>query len=454
VALTFALATLCISFTLFLLLGVPVAFAIALSCILTYLVEGLPLATAFQSMISGMNVFSFLAIPFFIFSGELMLHGGIADKIVNFARSLVGHWRGGLGMANVVACTLFGGVSGSPVADVSAMGGVMIPMMKREGYSADYAVNVTTHASLAGALMPTSHNMIIYAFAAQSAAGIIDGTVIKGVSIGDLMFAGLLPVLALTVCMLVAAYWVAVKNGYPRSVDGKVAIHGFPGWNKVLVSFVAALPGLFVVILILGCIISGATTATEAAGIAVTYSLLLTFAIYRTMNWAKLMKAAAKAAKTTGVVLLLIGVSNMFQWQMAYLELPDATAKLLLTATENPLIMFFLINLILFLLGTFMDMASTILICTPLFLPLAIQMGMGPVQFGMVMLLNCALGLNTPPVGTTQFVGCAIGEISVGQVMKTILPFYGALFAAMAVVTYVPSFSTWLPTLITGHRVL
>jgi tripartite ATP-independent transporter DctM subunit len=208
------------------------------------------------------------------------------------------------------------------------------------------------------------------------------------------------------------------------------------------------------VLLILGCIISGATTATEAAGIAVTYSLLLTFAIYRTMNWAKLMKAAAKAAKTTGVVLLLIGVSNMFQWQMAYLELPDATAKLLLTATENPLIMFFLINLILFVLGTFMDMASTILICTPLFLPLAITMGMGPVQFGMVMLLNCALGLNTPPVGTTQFVGCAIGEISVGQVMKTILPFYGALFAAMAVVTYVPSFSTWLPTLITGHRVL
>ena len=166
------------------------------------------------------------------------------------------------------------------------------------------------------------------------------------------------------------------------------------------------------------------------------------------------MKAAAKGAKTTGVVLLLIGVSNMFQWQMAYLELPAATADLLLTATNNPWVMFLLINLILFLLGTFMDMASTILICTPLFLPLAIQMGMGPVQFGMVMLLNCALGLNTPPVGTTQFVGCAIGEITVGQVMRTILPFYSALFAAMAVVTYVPWFSTWLPTLITGHPVL
>jgi tripartite ATP-independent transporter DctM subunit len=221
-----------------------------------------------------------------------------------------------------------------------------------------------------------------------------------------------------------------------------------------LVSFVAALPGMMVVILILGCIISGATTATEAAAIAVTYSLLLTFVVYRTMNWGKLMKAAAKGAKTTGVVLLLIGVSNMFQWQMAYLELPDATARMLLAATDNPWVMFFLINVLLFLLGTFMDMAATILICTPLFLPLAIQMGMGPVQFGMVMLLNCALGLNTPPVGTTQFVGCAIGEISVGQVMRTILPFYGALFAALAVVTYVPAFSTWLPTLITGHKVL
>jgi tripartite ATP-independent transporter DctM subunit len=452
--LTVAFVALCASFTLFLLLGVPVAFAIALSCILTYMVEGLPLATPFQSMISGMNVFSFLAIPFFIFSGELMLHGGIADKIVDFARNLVGHWRGGLGMANVVACTLFGGVSGSPVADVSAMGGVMIPMMKREGYSADYAVNVTTHAALTGALMPTSHNMIIYAFAAQGAAGTIAGQSIKGVSIGDLMFAGLLPVLCLTICMLVAAYWVAVKNGFPKSADGKVSVGKFPGWKAVAVSFVAALPGLFVVLLILGCIISGATTATEAAGIAVSYSLLLTFVIYRTMNWEKLMKAAAKAAKTTGVVLLLIGVSNMFQWQMAYLELPDATAELLTSATTNPYMMFFLINLILFLLGTFMDMAATILICTPLFLPLAIQMGMGPVQFGMVMLLNCALGLNTPPVGTTQFVGCAIGEISVGQVMRTILPFYSALFAAMAVVTYVPGFSTWIPSLLKGQPVL
>ena len=209
------LTVLCLSFVLFLVLGVPVAFAIGLSCLATFAVEGLPLATPIQMMVSGMNVFSFLAIPFFIFSGELMLHGGIADKILDFARSMVGHLKGGLGLANVVASTLFGGVSGSPVADTSAMGGVMIPIMKREGYSADYAVNVTTHASLTGALMPTSHNMIIYAFAAQAAVGTIDGHAIRGVSIGDLMFAGLIPVFWIMVCMLVAAYWQAAKNGFP-----------------------------------------------------------------------------------------------------------------------------------------------------------------------------------------------------------------------------------------------
>jgi tripartite ATP-independent transporter DctM subunit len=450
-----ALTVLCVTFTLLLLMGAPVAISIALSCLATYWVEGLPLELAFQNLISGMNVFSFLAIPFFIFSGELMLHGGIADRIVDFARNLVGHWRGGLGMANVVACTLFGGVSGSPVADVSAMGGVMIPMMKKEGYSADYAVNVTTHAALCGALMPTSHNMIIYAFAASGTAGVLAGpnVPVKGVSIGELMFAGLLPVLVLMVCMLLAAYWVAKRKGYPVRPDGSSTLAPFAGWRAITVSFVAAMPGLLVIAIILGCIIMGVTTATEAAGIAVAYSLFLTLVCYRTMDWNKLMMSAARAGKTTGVVLLLIGVCSMFQYVMTILEIPDKTAELLLSATTNPYIMLFLINFILFLLGTFMDMASTILICTPLFLPLALKMGMGPVQFGIVLLLNCALGLNTPPVGPTQFVGCAIGNVSIEQVMKTILPFYGALFVVMTVVTYIPEFSTWIPSLIKGAPV-
>ncbi|WP_439369464.1 TRAP transporter large permease [Bradyrhizobium sp. PMVTL-01] len=417
----------------FLILGVPVAFAIGLSAICTILYEGLPVAVIFQQMMSGMNIFSFLAIPFFVFSGELMLHGGVADKIVKLAKNLVGHIRGGLGMSNVVACTLFGGVSGSPVADVSAMGAVMIPMMKKEGFDTDYAVNVTTHASLVGALMPTSHNMIIYALAAGGK-----------VSIGALIAAGLLPALVLMVCMLVAAYAVAVKRGYPA---GK-----FPGWAEVFRSLAAALPGLLIVGIILAGILSGVFTATESAAVAVTYTILLTFFIYRTMTLQNFLRAAAKAVKTTGVVLLLIGVSTMFQYLMGLYEVADFAGDLMSKVSTEPWMIFLLINVILFVLGTFMDMAATILICTPIFLPIAMKAGMDPVQFGMLMLINCALGLNTPPVGTTQFVGCAIGGISVGAVMRTILPFYAALIAALMFVTYVPAFSLWLPRLLMGYK--
>src|SRR3954467_13886548 len=269
-----ALTILCVVFTLCLILGVPVPFSIGLSAVATILYEGLPLAVVFQRMTSGMNIFSFLAIPFFIFAGELMLYGGIADRIVTFAMSLVGHVRGGLGMSNVVACTLFGGVSGSPVADVSAMGAVMIPMMKKEGYHADYAVNVTTHAALVGALMPPSHNMIIYTLAAGGK-----------VSIAALILAGLMPALILTLCNLAAAYLVAVHRGYPA---GK-----FPGWAIVGRSFASALPGLFVVALILVGILSGVFTATESAAVAVLYALALTVFLYRSLNWTQFVKAAS-----------------------------------------------------------------------------------------------------------------------------------------------------------------
>jgi tripartite ATP-independent transporter DctM subunit len=424
-----ALTILCVAFVLFLIAGVPVAFAIGLSSIAAILIEGLPVAVLFQQMMSGMNIFSFLAIPFFILSGELMLHGGIADRIVNLARSMVGHVRGGLGMSNVVACTLFGGVSGSPVADVSAMGSVMIPMMKKEGYHTDYAVNVTTHASLVGALMPTSHNMIIYSLAAG-------GTV----SIGSLIAAGVVPALVLTISMLLAAYLVAIQRGYPAGT--------FPGRAAIARAAAAAAPGLLIIVIILAGILSGVFTATESAAVSVVYSLALTMLVYKSLTREKFAKAAAKAVKTTGIVLLLIGVSTMFQYLMALYSVADMAGEAMSAVSTNPWVIFLMINLILFLLGTFMDMASTILICTPIFLPIAEKFGMDPVQFGMVMLINCALGLNTPPVGTTQFVGCAIGGISVGEVMRTIWPFYTALVAALLLVTYVPAFSMWLPQLL------
>jgi tripartite ATP-independent transporter DctM subunit len=424
-----ALTILCVSFTLLLLLGVPVAFSIGLSSLATILYEGLPLAVGFQQMISGMNPFSFLAIPFFIFAGEIMMYGGIADKIVDFAKSIAGHVRGGLGMSNVLACTLFGGVSGSPVADVSAMGAVLIPQMKKEGYHADYAVNVTTHASLVGALMPTSHNLIIFTLAAGGK-----------VSIAALILAGIVPALVLTICNLLAAYFVAVKRGYPAGT--------FPGWAIVRQCFAASLPGLAVVAIIIVGILSGAFTATESASVAVVWALFLATVVYKKLTRDQFLKAAAKAVKTTGTVLLLIGISSMFGYLIGLYGVAELTGQLLSSFSTSPWVIFLSVNVILFVLGTFLDMAATILICTPIFLPICQQFGMSTEQFGIVMLINCALGLNTPPVGTTQFIGCTIGGVSVGEVMKTIWPFYGALIAALMLVTYVPSFSMWLPRMV------
>jgi tripartite ATP-independent transporter DctM subunit len=426
------LTVLGLSFSFLLIIGVPVAFAIGLSSVATIIAAGLPVAVVFQKMIGGMEVFSFLAIPFFVLAGELMLYGGIADRIVKFANSLVGHVRGGLGMSNVLGCTIFGGVAGSPLADVSAMGSVMIPLMKKEGYDADYAVNVTTHAALVGAIMPTSHNMIIFTLAASG---------IASVSMFGLILAGMVPALILTLCNLAAAYWVAVKRGYP--------IHGaFPGWGEVLKAFSGAVPGLFVVVIILVGILSGAFTATESASIAVAWALFVTVFIYRSLTWHNFIKACAKACKTTGVVLLLIGISNAFGYFMALYEVPEKTGELMQLVSSTPWVIFLMINVLLFVLGTFLDMAATILICTPIFMPIAMHFGMDPLQFGILMLINCALGLNTPPVGTVQFVGCAIGEISVGQVMRTIAPFYGALGMSLLLVTYVPIFSLWLPNML------
>lgn len=425
------LAVLSITFIILLIIGVPVAFSIGLASVATVLYAGVPVPVVFQKMVGGMQVFSFMAIPFFVFAGELMLYGGIADRIVRFANSLVGHVRGGLGMSNVVGCTLFGGVAGSALADVSAMGSVMIPLMKKEGYDADYAVNVTTHAALVGVLMPTSHNLIIFTLAT---------TGIASVSVLSLILAGIIPALLLTLCNLAAAYYVAVKRGYPTR--GK-----FPGWREVGVAWVAAMPGLLIVLIILGGILSGVFTAAESAATAVLWALLVTVLVYRTLSWGNFVKACAKAAKTTGIVLLLIGISSAFGYFMALYEVPQKTGELMQSITSEPWLIFLMINILLFLLGTFLDMAATILVCTPILLPIAMQYGMDPVQFGIVMLINCALGLNTPPVGVTQFVGCAIGGISVGQVMRSILPFYGALTFCLLLVTYVPAFSLWLPSM-------
>lgn len=424
-----ALTILCLTFILGLLVGMPVVFAIGLSSLATVLYEGLPVAVVFQRMAAGMNVFAFLTIPFFIFTGELMMYGGIADRIIRCSKSLVGHVRGGLGMTNVVACTMFGGVSGSPVADVSAMGSALIPLMKKEGIDADYAVNVTTYSSLVGAVMPTSHNMIIYSLAA---GGIV--------SMNSLIMAGAVPAVLLTIANLLTAYFVARSRNYPR---GK-----FPGWHEVALSLAIALPGLFIMVIIVGGILSGVFTAAEAGAVAALYALLLTVFVYRSLSWEHFLKAAAKASKTTGIVLLLVGISTMFGYLMSIYGVAELAGQFLSSISTTPWVVFILVDIALFVFGIFLDMAAHILVCTPIFLPIVVHYGMDPVQFGIIVLLNCTIGLNTPPVGAAFYLGCAIGEVSVSKVVKSMWPFMAALWVTLLIVTLVPETSMFVHDLL------
>jgi tripartite ATP-independent transporter DctM subunit len=415
------------TFSALLLMGVPVAFCLGLSSLATVLWMGIPPVVVFQQISTGMNAFAMLAIPFFIYSGDLMIRGGIADRLIQFAASLVGHLRGGLGQVNVLTCTLFGGISGSAVADASAVGGIMIPQMVKRGYAPDYAVNVTANAAIIALLIPPSHNMIIYSLAAG-------GTI----SIADLFTAGVIPGLMLCAALMFAAWLVAAKRGYPAGV--------FPGLAAVLRFFVAALPGILLIGIIFGGVRSGVFTATESSCIAVVYALLVTVFVYRQLNLKGFIEATLGAVRTTAMVLLVIGAASAFGWLMAFLQVPKATVELMKSVSDNPLVILLLINTILLVLGTFMDMAPMIIICTPIFLPLIKSIGMDPVHFGVILILNAGIGLNTPPVGSVQFVACAIGKVSISESMRTIWPFYGASVAVLLLVTYVPAFSLWLPS--------
>ena len=414
------------AFTLLMLIGTPIAFCLGVASFATVLYMGLPPLVVFQRLNSGMSVFSLLAIPFFIYAGDLMVRGGIAQRIVAFAASLVGHVRGGLGQVNVVTATLFGGISGSAVAEAAAVGGLMIPQMKARGYGADYAVNVTSMAALIALLLPPSHNMIIYSI---SAGGKI--------SIADLFTAGIIPGLLLAASLMVTAYFVARKRGYPTEP--------FPGFAMVAQLFAIAIPGLLLIAIIFGGVRSGIFTATESSCVAVIYALLVTLFIYRQMTWDDFVHATMGAVRTTAMVLLIIGTAAAFSWLMAFLKVPAALVAWMQTISENPIIILLLLNLIMLLLGTFMDMGPTIIITTPIFLPIVQAYGIDPVHFGVIMILNYGIGLNTPPVGAVQFVACAVGKISVWESMRSIWPFYGAGVVVLLLVTYIPALSLWLP---------
>jgi tripartite ATP-independent transporter DctM subunit len=414
-------------FTLLMLIGTPIAFCLGVASFATVLYMGLPPLVVFQRLNSGMSVFSLLAIPFFIYAGDLMVRGGIAQKIVAFAASLVGHIRGGLGQVNIVTATLFGGISGSAVAEAAAVGGLMIPQMKARGYGADYAVNVTSMAALIALLLPPSHNMIIYSI---SAGGKI--------SIADLFTAGIIPGLLYAAALMVTAYFVARSRGYP--------IEAFPGFQAVGRFFVISLPGLLLIAIIFGGVRSGVFTATESSCIAVLYALAVTMFVYRQMTWNDFKHATFGAVRTTAMVLLIIGMAGAFSWLMAFLRVPASLVAWMNTISENPIIILLLINVLMLVLGTFMDMGPTIIICTPIFLPVAIAYGIDPVHFGVIMILNFGIGLNTPPVGAVQFVACAVGKISVWESMRSIWPFYGAGLVVLGLVTYIPALSLWLPS--------
>jgi tripartite ATP-independent transporter DctM subunit len=418
-------------FAVLVIIGLPVAFALGVAAVGAFFYEGLPLIIAFQRIVSGISMFSLLAIPFFIFAGELMFHGGIARRLVRFASSAVGNVRGGLGIVNVFSSMLFGGISGSAVADISALGSILIPVMKEKGYSDDYAVNVTVTSSIAGIMIPPSHNMILFAVAAGG-----------GISISQLFLAGVVPGVLMCICLAAAAYIVAVRAGYQAEK--------FPGWTVLAIHFVVALPGLFTAVIIVGGVLSGIFTVTESGAFGTLYALLVTVLVYRGLSWEGFKLAVVRSVRTTSMVMILVACASAFGYMLTFYQVPARMIEFLTGISENPIHIILMINAMLLVLGMIMDMAALILICTPIFLPVVTGFGMDPLQFGMILLMNLGLGLCTPPVGACLFVGCAIGKVPIEKAVRTIWTFYSAMFVALMLTSFIPAVSLTLPQWLTG----
>lgn len=413
-------------FAVLLLLRVPVALAIAVPAVAAAWYLGIPLYTVGQRMVAGLNTFALLAIPFFILAGEIMVAGGIARRLVNLSNALVGWLRGGLAMINIVASTFFGGISGSAVADTSSIGAVMIPMMKKKGYGADYSVGVTISSAAQGVMLPPSHNMIIYSLAAG------------GVSIGALFMAGIVPGLLLGAALMVTSYVLAVKRNYPK--EESVPLSELPRivWEGLL--------GLLTPVIIIGGITTGIFTATEAAAIACVYAFFLTFVVYREIPLRGIIGVLKNTFRTLAIVLFLIAAASAFGYMLAFMQIPAMITELLLGFSENQIVLLLLINVMLLLLGAVMDMAPLILILTPILLPVATSIGMDPVQFGIMLIFNLSIGLITPPVGGVLFVGCAIGKISIERAMPGVLPFYLPMLLMLLLITFIPALVLTVPS--------
>ena len=410
-------------------IGVQVAYALGIAAIVGGVWIGLPLEAVIIKISDGVNKFSLLAIPFFVLAGAIMAEGGMARRLVAFANVLVGFLRGGLSLVNVLASTMFGCISGSSIADTASVGSVMIPQMEKAGYPRVFATNVTIAGSVQAILIPPSHNAVIYSLA-------LGGSV----SIAHLFVAGVFPGLLLGLSLIVLCLGIARRENYPT---GELVPVG-----RALRIAAEALWGFGTIIVILGGIVGGIFTPTESAAVACVYSFLVTMLVYRDYRWRDLHLLVHRTVKTVAMVMLLIAFASAFGYIMALMQLPAKVTAFFLTISENKYVILLLINLMLLFLGTLMDMAPLILICAPILYPVMLQFGVDPVHFGMIMLVNLGIGLITPPVGSVLFVGCAIGRVTIEQVTKSIWPFYAAMIIVLALVTYVPAISLWLPRIV------
>ena len=422
-----AVAVLLISFFVMILLRFPIAYAVALSSVLCLMVQGLPLSTLCQFMVKGISSFSLMAVPFFITMGVLMGSGGISEKLIALADACVGWMTGGMAMVNIVASYFFGGISGSASADTASLGSILIPMMADQGYDKDFATAVTITSSCEGLLVPPSHNMVIYAMSAG------------GVSVGALFLAGYIPGALLAVSLMIGSYIISKKRNYPKGDKFSLKV--------LLKQLSVSIWALAAVIVVVVGVVGGVFTATESAAIAVIYSLIVSVFIYKGVDWKGVWKILDDCVNTLSIVLILISTSAVFGNCLTRLHVPDMAARGIIGVSNNPYVIALLLDLILLVLGCIMDMAPIILIATPILLPIATSIGMTPVQFGIIMVLNCGIGLLTPPVGAVLFIGSAVSNLPMEKVVKATLPFYLCMIVALLLITFIPGISMFLPNL-------
>jgi tripartite ATP-independent transporter DctM subunit len=415
------------SFAALLALGVPVSYCIGISTVLTMLlsIQTMPaLTTEAQRIATGLDSFALLAIPFFILAGQIMNHGGIARRLIAFAKAVLGTLPGGLAHVNIMAAMLMGAISGSSVAAASGVGSVMAPQMEKEGYSREFGAAVNITSATTGLLIPPSNVLIVYSLASG------------GVSIAALFLAGYIPGILVGLGLMVVSAVLSVRYGYARADRTP--------FREAFRRFIDALPSLFLLVVIMGGIVAGFFTATEAAAVAVLYALILAF-IYREIQLRDIKGILLDASATTAVVMLLIGTSMGMSWIMAYVNLPQDVTATLIALSDNKIVILLIINLILLSVGTFMDMTPAILIFTPIFLPIATSLGIDPTHFGIIMVLNLCIGLCTPPVGSVLFVGVGVANTTITRVIRPLMPLFLAMVISLFVVTYIPELSLWLP---------